>query len=548
MKKIISTMFFLASFNSLFLPQSAFEPFHNDVYDFLIKMDQRGFLRFDDRIKPVSRMEIFEALKKLKLIQFKLNKIEKEELDFYLNDYYLENELLKTGESETPAKTFIGKDEFGRRRLLSYSDELFKINVSPIIGVSYGSRDNEMIKRFYSGVYFFGYLGANVAFSFDYRDNSEAGKTIDAEKLFNPETGIIASSKKENSIEYSEVKTSVAYDWSWGRIAAGKEFFEWGSGESGNIVLSRKAPSFPFIRLDLKPAEWLRFNYIHGWLNSYEIDSNEMYKTSLSGVDRILYREKYFASHTLSFYPLDGLSVSFGESIIYSDRYELAYLFPLMFFRLSDHYLSGQNNSAGANSQFFLGIESRGHVKNTRLYGSLFIDEITISGLFDSYKRRNQLGFSLGGSVVDLPINNLRVSAEYVRILPFVYRHYIPAQTYENSGYLMGHWIGHNSDLIYVSADYTFLRRMNFKIWAHSIRKGEDGIPEQQYVIQPQPPFLFGLRKNYLTLGAEFKYEPIRELYFELKYFAAKSRLQNAGGEFDKTALNEFYLSVYYGM
>ena len=78
-----------------------------------------------------------------------------------------------------------------------------------------------------------------------------------------------------------------------------------------------------------------------------------------------------------------------------------------MFFRLADHQLSNQVNAAGGNAQFFFAASSKGHIKNTHLYGTLFIDELTLSGLFDSYKQRNQLGFTLGGSVTDLPIDNL---------------------------------------------------------------------------------------------------------------------------------------------
>jgi hypothetical protein len=71
---------------------------------------------------------------------------------------------------------------------------------------------------------------------------------------------------------------------------------------------------------------------------------------------------------------------------------------PIMFFRLADHHLSRQVNAAGGNAQLFFAASSKGQIKNTHLYGTLFIDEITISGLFDSYKQRNQLGFTFGGS------------------------------------------------------------------------------------------------------------------------------------------------------
>ena len=60
---------------------------------------------------------------------------------------------------------------------------------------------------------------------------------------------------------------------------------------------------------------------------------------------------------------------------------------------------------------------------------SLFIDEIRMRIMFKD-KNRNQIGYQLGGSIVDLPIKNLKITTEYTRIYPYVYRHYIPTQTY----------------------------------------------------------------------------------------------------------------------
>ena len=36
-----------------------------------------------------------------------------------------------------------------------------------------------------------------------------------------------------NKMEYSESKAVLATDWSWGSFAIGKDFLEWGYGESG---------------------------------------------------------------------------------------------------------------------------------------------------------------------------------------------------------------------------------------------------------------------------------------------------------------------------
>jgi len=422
-----------------------------------------------------------------------------------------------------------------------------KVNVSPILGIEMGKNDGAKQTHTWNGVSLYGYLTDKIGFSFYFRDNDESGDKIDRAKRFTPQTGGVVNKSSNNSIQYSEVHANISTDWSWGEVTIGKDFLNWGYGESGLLVLSDKAPSFPFIRLDLHPTKWLRFNYIHAWLSSDVIDSVASYPTYRAGVTRDVFRNKYLASHTLTLTPLKGLDVSLGESIVYSDKLEISYLMPIMFFRLADHYLSNGNNDAGSNSQFFLGVSSRNHIKNTHLYGTWFIDEFTLSGVFDSQKRRNQFGFTLGASVTDLPIDNMTLTAEYTRINPFVYSHYIPTQTYESSSYLMGHWMGYNADLIYGSLNYRFMRGLQATVWAEHIRKGGAGIVDQQYQ-QPQPPFLFGLRTNYTYLGFDVKYEIMHELFLRGKYQSSLISAEQANGSFVDTRTSQFLASIYYGL
>ena len=557
------------------LNQTVYEPLYNDVYSFMDKMAQKGIIEFDDQIKPVARKYIAEKLtevvSKQSSVSSGLTEIEQEELEFYLKDFGIERELKsemsnvksekfipnQTAKYETinaegvkvkkSSMTLFSKDPFGRFRLFSYSDSLFKVNVSPILGFKFGSNDGKSNTHFWSGAYFYGYLGNAIGFSFDYRDNAENGDNIDMKKLFTPVTGITPLSRSPKSVQYSEVHTTLSTDWNWGSFTVGKDFLQWGYGESGQLVLSRKAPSFPFIRLDVKPVKWLQFNYFHGWLSSDVIDSNYVYASSREGYNRILFRTKYFASHTLTITPLKGLDVSFGESIIYSDRLEISYLMPLMFFRLADHYLSRQNNNAGGNSQFFLQVSSRNHLKNTHLYGSMIIDEIRTSGIFNPKTQRYQLGYMLGGSVADLPVDNLTLTLEYTKIYPFTYEHYIPTQTYENASYNLGDWIGSNADLFYGSIKYKFIRGLQLKLWGQYARKGSRGTADQQQEL-PQPPFLFGVRNNYSYYGAEIKYEITHELFAKAEFQHTKTTLQQIDKSFLDNSKNEFYISVYYGL
>ncbi|MBK7499890.1 MAG: hypothetical protein IPI19_12550 [Ignavibacteriales bacterium] len=532
--------------------QVVYEPLHRDVYSFLSRLSQKSIIVFDDQVRPVSRKYIAQKLIEASEKLDQLTSLEKEELDFYNQDFKREFDFInniKTNSSET---IIAGYDSGSRLRLFGYRDNLFSINLSPILGIKIGSRDNEKLTHIWNGIYTYGYIDKYIGFSFDFRDNLEQGNTIDKHKEFSNVTGVDARTDENiidyppNKMEYSGLDAVIATDWSWGSFSFGKDFHEWGYAESGLLVLSQKPPSYGFIRLDIKPVDWFRFNYMHGWLSSDVLDSNSFFYTE-TGTLSFDYKNKYFAHHSITLTPLEGLDLSLGESIVYDDELEFLYLIPIMFFRVADHQLSNQTNEAGGNSQFFFSISSRGHIKNTHLYGTLFIDEITLNGISDPEKQRNQLGFTLGGSVVDLPIENLTFKIEYTKNYPFVYNHYTQSQDYKSSEYNLGHWMGHNADLIYASLKYRILRGLQATLWGQYIRKGGEGNIDQQY-IQPQPPFLFGLRKNYGYLGAEIKYEYTHELFAKLNFQTTNTSIQQEDLSFIDTRLNEFYFSVYYGL
>jgi Capsule assembly protein Wzi len=532
--------------------QTTYEPLYNDVYPFLSRLAQKGIIEFDDQIKPLSRKYIAEKLAELDSSKPRLTSLEREELEFFKKDFYTEINFNKINQIDSKKTHFVEKDDGERFRFFSYGDNLFKINADPIAGYQIGIRDSKKLTHQWGGLSLYGYLTDFIGFSFDYRDNHESGKSLDSTKSFTPITGIVPTQKTSNTLDYSEIHTTISVDWKWGEFTAGKDFLEWGYGESGKLVLSNKAPSFPFIRLDITPVPWLRFNYFHGWLSSNVIDSNNIYSTLVQGQERLTYKSKYIASHTLTITPLQGLDVSLGESIVYSDKLQIAYLMPLMFFKLADHYLGNYNNNIGDNAQFFFGISSRNHIKNTHLYGTLFIDEISFNNLIDSKKVHNQTGFTLGGSIVDVLFNNLTFTVEYTKIYPFVYQHFIQTDTYENDSYILGHWIGNNGDLIYSSFDYKFIRGLQISIWSQYIRKGETIDPKYSWAPAelelPYPDFLSGLRTNYLYGGLDIKYEIIHNLFAKFKFQTTKIKSELSNGIFDIKSLNEFYFYFYYGL
>jgi len=535
--------------------QIVYEPMEKDVYSFLERLSQKGIIEVDNLVKPLSKKYIADKLIEAKnKIDF-LTDLEKDELKFFEKDYFFEIQGFDERNVDKKSLSYFEGDGAERFRFFSYSDNTFKLIANPILGFKFTYPERDRIIHSWMGISSYAYFLNSFGISLNFKTNNEKGTGIDIKKNFTPETGVIPEVHDYGKdIAYSEVNSSLSVDWKWGNLVIAKDYIEYGYAKFGNLILSNKAPSFPYIRIDLKPVDWFKFYYFHAWLSSNVIDS-----VNLDAYKRNIFIDKYLAWHAFIVTPLKGLDISFGESVVYSNKLELVYLMPFMFYYLADEFISNRQNKPGdANQQIFVTLSSKNHLKNTHLYGTLFIDELTIAGIngslfidpsnvdFSSDRKRTQLGFTLGLSVADLPFDNLTLTSEYTRLNPYVYGHHDPAETYENSSYLMGHWMGHNSDLFYLDVSYRFFRGFQANAWGGYIRKGSSDFNWAYKA--PQPEFLFGLKNYYKYLGINLKYELIHELSFETKFKLINISKEQDDSSFKNNQINEFSFSFFYGL
>ena len=445
------------------------ESINTGVYEYMYRMAQKGFIDWNDYQLPLDRKEVFMALDRLSIIEGQLTRVEASELKFYRQEYSFDSLSITAPEK----KYILKKDSSGRFRTGLFENGQSKLFIDPLIGLQYFIGNGKNNTRYFSGIRLGGYFGEHWGFNFSFRDNTEKGDTLLGNQYFSTTEGAVSTIQTGRLLNYSNLNFNIGYKWSQGSISAGKENLSWGYGLNGNIALSGKAPSYPFIKFDYKPWVWLHFNYFHGWLHSNIIDSAQTYNTGTGVINsqREIFRPKFIAHHSLNITPVKGLNVSIGESIVYSDKLNIAYLMPVNFFKIYDHYASRYNIKAGDNSQFFGLISSRNQIKNTHFYAQLFIDEIRASKVFNKREKRNQLAYTLGISRTDLFINYLTAGIEYSRINPFVYNNLIPGQTYQSHSYPMGDWMGNNADRIFSFLQYVPLPKMRIRLWQQKNQK-----------------------------------------------------------------------------
>jgi hypothetical protein len=499
--------------------QAVFENPNHPVYQFLARQAQKGNINFDDLIQPVSRKEISTLLHYLRDSVSTLSVKEQKEVAFYLNEYSEFNADYKD------ATHYIwGKDQYNNRALLNVKKDDFIFRADPALTYEYTAGQNKGVYKQATGIAFWGQAGKHFSFQAYFQDINESGKGVDSLKRFSPETGIQRTANlnnKSTAVNYSDVQGNITYAWNNGLISIGKGQLLNGYGQEGRLILSDKAPSYPYIRLDYSPLKWLHFNYSFASLQSGIIDSARTYNkgNSLYGNNREIYVTKYMASHSLNFLPIKGLELSVGESMISSDQLDPGYLIPVLFYKAYDQYASRYKITTGSNGQFFFQASSRNHIPKTHLYATLFIDEIRLETAFNPATSRNQLGFNIGASTTDIIIPYLTAGLEYTRINPFVYNNLIPAQTYTSQTYLLGDWIGQNADKVIAWLSYNPMPRLITTAQLVYVRKGMEGTLLDQYFASPQPKFLQqGPVQSQTQISLEAKYELIHRLYTRLAY------------------------------
>jgi hypothetical protein len=441
MKRIFTAFAGICLLLNIAKAQDVFYSINNtQVYDFLEELAIQHFIDVNDCIKPWSRKVIAEKLQEASTQKEKLSKGQRQQLDFFLKDF--NKELL-------PAKTFKK-----RLDLFSYKDSLFNLTVNPVGGFNYFKNDNDNMYRQYAGAEFWATIGTHVAIYGSFRDMTDSRIVADSpfrndEQGFNYKySGDVSSLKRGGS--FDETRGGIVYSWKWGSFGILKDNLIWGTNYHGSNIISDKAPTFAHISLKLKPVKWFEFNYIHAWLSSEVKNDSAAYTTGSLDEKREVFFAKYFAANMFTITPIKKLNFSFGNSIVYSDQLEIAMFIPFMYFKSLDHSKTGQgSNYSGQNSQLFFNISSS-NIKYVHLYAALFIDEIALGRAFDKKEQSNFLSIKAGTGITLPFLPTTTIIAEYTRTNPITYRHFVETTTYESNRFTMGHYLGDNSQEVYL--------------------------------------------------------------------------------------------------
>ncbi len=515
--------------------QVIYTPLNSPVYNYLDRLAAGHIIKYYyDEVKPFSRKKIAKYLQEAALNSDQLNPVEKDELKWYEEEYAHEMNL---------------KNE--RWFLYKYSDSLFTMRVSPIAGYGISRTGNASGHTRWWGISAYGTASNWLGAFFSYRDIGQFGGNVDDKKQFTPERGYFINARPADGIEFSDVKGGINFSWKWGSASLIKDDIQWGHGKFGQLILSPKPESYPQIRLFLHPVKWLRFYYLHGWLNSLVIDSSAAYYNHLGSIKPIAHQQyigKYIAANLLSVSPIDNLDMSVGNSVIYSGNLRPEFFIPFLYYKVMDHN-TGQASVNDSNGQIFFDISSR-NLKNYQFYTTVFIDAASIRKTLKLQFYEDWLGYTIGAKRVDLGIPNLDATIEYTWISPWVYDHKYDTETYTHIGYTLGDWIGQNADLLKIQFDYKPTRPLDLHLYVQNFRKGGLKDIYYAYYARETQPFLYGPVRKAFSIGIDAQYEILHNGFIsaDYKYSDISDHETGRTPGFMLGAKNSFALTLYYGL
>jgi len=513
MKKTVFIL--LVMISNLSIAQEVYYHTSNQsVYEFLDEFATLGVIDLNTTVKPYSRIFIAQKLKDIRESEHPLNKRQQAELDFYFKDF---------------AKELKEDKNFDRRLdILYYKDSLFSFSVNAILGTEYFMNDSGSFHHRWNGAEAHAYVGDHFGFYASLRDNHESVFLAKEDFL----TRRMGANYKyvDDGGDFSEMRGGLTYSWSWGSFGVVKDHFQWGNNYQGANIFSGRTPSFAHLKLQLKPAKWFEFNWVHGWLVSEVIDSaSSLTFTNAYGTDRRdMMFDKYLAANLFTFKPFEKFYVSAGNSVIYSaNGAKLQYLIPVMFYKSVDHTYNATDKSGrnvGQNSQMFFDISSR-NIKKVHLSATLFIDELSTTRFFNDTVW-NFWSIKTSLRIADL-IPNTFITAEYTKTMPLTYKHHIPTTTFESNGYNLGHYLMDNAKEVYLALQVKPVKTLSLKFAWMLAQKGKDY--DELGGSRLGNPFIDEVTWENQSLSVHASYQIVNDGYVFINYLYS-----NITGELDK--------------
>lgn len=506
-------------------------PVHHPVYQFLERMNVRGFLQnYNNVVLPLSRKEIAMHLM---LIQ---NKPLHQKENALLKKYFVEFENETNENLSNSYSLFSGKSDAkyfnSIKHLYTLHDSNASITIDGLLNIDYRqtSKQNERAgfvefggraRGTFANRFGFYLQGTNAEFRGD-RDVLLRDKRLRANfKIY--DTAF-------RNFDFTE--GYLRYDADIFSFQLGRERILWGSGIGERLILSDHPPQFDFVVFKTQ-YQWLQYNFLHGWILPSK--SSLIFLPQTNDFERTL-ADKYIAVHRIGITFSRYFDFGINEMVIYSNRsVDAAYLNPFIFFESVQRARKERDNT-------FLVFDFKSSLfDNFQIRSSLMFDDINFK-TFGTNSWDNRWAMQ-GGFLFAEPftLENTMFRFEYTRIEPYVFSHGRSRENnYSHDGYVLGTSLQPNSENYFIEIehqadeDWSNSVRMNVSRHGKNIDSangnyrnvgGDFLLPHRKYDAE-KVKFLDGRMEKNIHIEFVSKYEFIRDYFVEVQYAFSKNSFQ----------------------
>lgn len=411
------------------------------VYLFLDKGYAKGWINYIPYVKPYTTNRILEYLgiigNKYKTDPEKFSDIDISELDSHIDRLSGNNySLIKATDGEFRTELNIAPHTALNTKPDSISDTAFTLGADLSIDLHAGdslylglSTDSYLeFESWEEAPYRKFYYPKKPDFNMYTVNLDSGGQSFNHDAAHAP--GEPEISIRMNQLNQTTIDANIAM------ITFGRNSLSWGPSQFANLALSSTSSPYEYFSLDIPIGEKIYFTWMTGFLKQ----TNELWEDTGG---------KQITGHRFEYQVSDWFMFSFYETVVYSERFELAYINPFSLYYISEVNQGDLDNKMGGFDFLF-------RFDSSNIYLSLFVDDWDFGELFNPAYFHNEMGTTLGYRNYSI-MQGLTLTAEYTYLNHWVYTHKTisdSSNNYTHYGTNLGHPLQPNSHMIYLDLRY----------------------------------------------------------------------------------------------
>jgi len=298
------------------------------------------------------------------------------------------------------------------------------------------------------------------------------------------------------------------------RIRFGRDFMKWGSGRSGNLLISDYARPMDFFSMNAR-FEFLKLSYFIADLDRMWLPDSLAVKYKSDDARR------YLAVHRLDLKLWRGrVNLGLSEAVLFGGPQrglEFAYISPFItYYGVVENDRTGYAN--GGNGNLFASLDfDLFPGRNYELFGEILIDDLQVERTGPGDLEPPEWGLLLGCQIADpFQWKDITLRMEYVRITNRTYNTTARWEKFLNYNRPIGYFLGNDFDRWELNINRWFSKDLQIGLGFERIRRGEGRIerefdmPWMNYTVEEgySEPFPTGIVEKTNSGKIEILYQP----------------------------------------